>query len=103
MDDQGGENLNLAMELFHLLLFDARDRGMLRDDFYYLTELMLQKFKVAQSIDPFLQFPGRPLEQAYLIWRQTPRKMVNALLEANGFSLPDDFIQRGPLTLFFEE
>ena len=76
---------------------------MLRNDFYHLTELILQKFKVAQSIDPTLQFPGGPLEQAYLIWRQTPRSMLNALLEANGFSLPNDFIQLSPITIFFDE
>jgi hypothetical protein len=87
MDDQG----------------DGNERGMLRDDFYYLTELILQKFKVAQSIDPFLEFPGGPLEQAYLIWRQTPRGMLNAILNANGYSLPDDFIQLGGVTLFFDE
>jgi hypothetical protein len=103
MDEQGGENLDLATALFRLLLFDAKDRGMLRDDFYYLTELILQKFKVAQGIDPMLEFPGGPVEQAYLIWRQTPRHMLNALLEANGFSLPDDFIQLGPATLFFDK
>ena len=76
---------------------------MLRDDFYYLTDLILKKFKVAQSIDPFLEFPAGPLEQAYLIWRQTPRGMLNALLNANGFSLPNDFIQLGEATIFFED
>lgn len=103
MDAQRGEKLDLATELFHLLLYDARDRGMLRDDFYYLSEKILQKFKFAQGIDPRLQFPGGPVEQVYLIWRQTPRQMINALLGANGISLPNDFMQSSPLTIFYSE
>jgi hypothetical protein len=103
MDAQGGEKRDLATELFGLLLFDARDRGMLRDDFYNLTEQIIQKFKFAQGIDHSLVFPGGPIEQAYLVWKQTPRHVLKALLGANGISLPNDFIQSSPLTIFYSE
>jgi len=102
MDAEGGENIDLMMEMYWLLLNDARDREILCDEFYFLSERILQSFKRAQTIEPTLQFPGGPLEQAYLIWRQTPRSMLKALLGANGIELPDDFIQLGGVTLFFE-
>jgi hypothetical protein len=102
MDAEGGEKIELLTALYKVLLTDARSRGALRDDFYYLSEQLLQKFKLFQSIDPMLPFPGTRLEQAYLIWRQTPRGMMQAILSANGFTLPPDFIQQGELTVFCE-
>lgn len=102
MDTEGGEQIELLTALYWALLTDARNRNMLCDDYYHLSDLLLQKFKLFQSIDPFLRFPGLKLEQAFLIWRQTPRNMMRALLSANGFTLPSDFIQQGELTIFWE-
>ena len=64
MDAQGGEKIELITELFGCLLFDAERREILRDDFYYLDDIVLQTFKRAQSIEPTLEFPGCPLRQA---------------------------------------
>ena len=103
MDAQGGEQIELLMALYKALLTDAQSRNILRDDFYNFSDELLQKFKLFQSIDPMLPFSGKRLEQAYLIWRQTPRGTMQALLSANGFSLPPDFIQQGEMTVFFSE
>lgn len=94
MDAEGGDNNDLITEYFGLLLNDATERGMLRDDFYFIHARVLQSFKELQGLKPHLKFPGTPLEEAYLIWRQTPPGLLNALLEANGLSRgPDDYIQ----------
>ncbi len=100
MDAEGGENIELMLSYFCTLIDDANNRSLLlREDFYHFTDQLLAKFKLFQSIDPGLRFPGTQLEQAALIWRQTPRAMLNAILRANGFSLPQDLIQIGPIAV----
>jgi len=102
MDAEGGEDIELLNEFFWRLLGDARERNLLRDDFYFLSDRALQTFKLAQGFDPGTPFPGMRLEQAYLIWRQTPRGVLNAILSTNGFALPSNFIQQGELTVWFD-
>lgn len=100
MDAEGGEDIELLWSYFCLLIEDAKRRSLLRDDFYYFTDQLLAKFKLFQSLDYDLVFPGTRLEQAALIWRQTPRCTMNAILEANGFPpVPRDFIQTGPIAV----
>lgn len=98
MDAEGGENIELLAEFFVRLLTDARERNLLRDDFYFLSDQVLQSFKRAQGFESDTPFPGSRLEQATLIWRQTPRNMRNAIFAAMGFSVPRDFIQTGGIT-----
>jgi len=102
MDTEGGEQIELLTAFYKALLIDARSRNVLRDDFYNFTDQLLQKFKLFQSIEPLLPFPGMRLEQAYLIWRQTSRGMLQAIFLANGFTLPHGCIQQGELTVFFD-
>ena len=99
MDAQGGENIEMLMGFFGALISDAKRRNMLSDEYYYLSDEVLMKFKAFQSISRNLIFPGSRLEQAFLIWRQTPRRTLSAILQAMGFSLPDDFIQTGPFSI----
>lgn len=103
MDAEGGENIELLWSYFCTLIDDARNRSLLsRGDFYYFTDQLLAKFKLFQSLDYDLVFPGTRLEQAALIWRQTPRCTMNAILEVNGFPpVPRDFIQTGPIAVWF--
>jgi hypothetical protein len=100
MDAQGGENIELLTAFFDKLLSDARRRQLLRDDFYYLDDQVLQKSKMFQGFAPTAPFPGGPLEQALLVWRQAPRNTLNAILKAMGVTLPEGFIQTGGLTVF---
>jgi hypothetical protein len=99
MDAEGGDNGNLITEYFGLLVNDATARGILRDDFYFIHDRVLQSFKELQGLRSNLKFPGTPLEEAYLIWRQTPPGMPNAVLEANGISRrPDNYVQLPGIT-----
>jgi hypothetical protein len=104
MDAEGGENIELLFSFYCTLADDATNRGLLhREDFYYFTDQLLAKFRLFQSIDWDVQFPGSRLEQAALIWRQTPRCTLNAILTANGFPpAPPDFIQIGPVAILHE-
>lgn len=93
MDAQGGEKLEIALDFLSALLDRAREEDILRDDFYFFSDAALRTLKLAQSIEENVVFPGLRLEQAWRIWRQTPRSVLKALFKANGFTLPDDFIQ----------
>lgn len=84
MDAQGGEKIEIMTDLYGELCRDATERNLLRDDYYFLSDLILSKFKMFQGFDPFTPFPGHCIEQAHLIWRQTPINVKNAILEANG-------------------
>lgn len=84
MDAQGGEKIEFMTDLYGELCWDAKERGLLCDDYYFLSDLVLSKFKMFQGFDPFTHFPGLCIEQAHLIWRQTPLTVKNAILEANG-------------------
>jgi hypothetical protein len=101
MDLQGGEKIDLMMEAYELLLVNAKKRGTLCDDFYFVGDQMLNSFKKLQGFESNIVFPGCRLEQAFLIWRQTPRHTLHALLQANGFELSQDFVQTGPTYSFY--
>jgi hypothetical protein len=100
MDAEGGENIDMMMDFYRLLAEDAQTRGLTREDYYFLSDQVLDSFKKFQSISTQTVFPGTRVEQAYLIWRQTPRNTLNAFMKLLiGGPLPDNFIQRGPITL----
>ncbi|MEX0737741.1 MAG: HNH endonuclease signature motif containing protein [Pseudohongiella sp.] len=97
MDAEGGENIERMIDLLGYLASDASDRGILCDKYYHLSDQYLNTCKRFQGIEEELTFPGIRLEQAYWIWRQTPRAALKAILEANGLKMPSNFIQRGPI------
>jgi hypothetical protein len=86
------------------LLSDSLARGLARDDFYHVDHRVLRKFKRFQSLDPNLVFPGSPVAQAFLIWGQTPRSALDAMMKAIGFdALPDNYMQMPGITVFSSE
>lgn len=87
MDAQGGEKIETMTELYGLLLDDARKRGMLDDQFYFLSDSVLGSFKQFQGFDKGLKFAGPRLEQAVRIWSATPQGVLKALLAANGLPM----------------
>lgn len=89
-DAQGGEKLPLMERFYSLLLDDALERRLLRDEFYFLSDAVLRSFKRMQGFDASTDFPGSRLEQAYLILAEPERPLRNALAEANGFRLGDE-------------
>jgi hypothetical protein len=82
MDAEGGENIDLLTEFFGRLLMNAKRRNILRDDFYFLSDEVLARFKLAQGFEPDYYFAGFRLEQAFAIWDQCPQNTWVAVLEA---------------------
>ncbi len=92
MDAQGSEKINILTELFDVLANDAIKRNVINDDYYFLSDQVLSKFKMLQSFDPFLYVQGYRIEQASLIWHQSPSGMRKLIAEANGIDIPDDLM-----------
>ena len=99
MDEEGGDNIDLSAAFFYALGADAKERDLLCDKYYFISDYALGTFKYFQCIDQTLEFPGHRVEQAYLIWRQTSRAVLRSLVEANGATLPSDLIQIGEVTI----
>ena len=99
MDAEGGDNNEAITEFFGLLLQDAYSRELLCDRYYFLSDAVLQKSRMFQGFSPFVEVPGCRLQQAYLIWRQCPRNIRDALMIANGFTPLGDVITLPGITL----
>jgi len=97
MDAEGGENIERMVDLLGYLAADAQERGILCNKYYFLSDRYLTTCKNFLGIEESTKFPGTRLEQAYWIWRQTPRQVLRAILSANGLELPPNFVQLGPL------
>ena len=82
MDAEGGEKIEVMARLFSILATDARERGILRDDFYFISDDALGRFKMFQGFDYFTSFPGCRIEQAFLIWAQCPFNTLQAVISA---------------------
>lgn len=103
MDAEGGEKIDLLTGLLHALLNDAQDRAAFREEHYQFDDQALHTFKKFQSIPPLTQFEGGSLEQAYVIWSQTPRRTLKAMLGSVGVRIPDDYVQTDQFTTFESE
>lgn len=103
MDAQGGEKIEQMMRLYSILATDAKERGILRDDFYFLSDDVLGRFKMFQGFDYFTPFPGTRLEQAFLIWAQCPQHVLKAILTANGVPFLDGPLVPGTAWIAFDE
>jgi hypothetical protein len=99
MDEEGGDNIDLTAAFFYAIGADAKDRGLLCDKYYFISDYALGTFKHFQCIDQNVEFLGHRVEQAYLIWRQTSRAVLRSLLEANAATLPPNLIQTEPFTI----
>ena len=82
MDAQGGEKIETMERLYSILATDAKERGILRDDFYFISDDTLGRFKMFQGFDYFTPFSGYRVEQAFRIWAQCPQNMLQALVSA---------------------
>jgi hypothetical protein len=90
MDAQGGEKIEIMERLYSILAADATERGILRDDFYFVSDDVLGRFKMFQGFGYFTPFPGFRLEQAFLIWAQMPQNLRRALLLAVGVEMANE-------------
>lgn len=103
VDAQGGEKLPLMERLYSILVDDATDRGLMCEDFYFLSNEVLRSFKTMQGYDPETQFPGSRVEQAYLILAETEHHVRSAVAAANGFRIPERPMLPGGMLLCLEE
>lgn len=103
VDAQGGEKLASMERLYSILLDDAIERGLMCDDFYFLSDEVLGSFKRMQGYDLSTYFPGSRIEQAYLILAETERQMRKAIAEANGFKLSDKPMLPGGMMIAFDD
>jgi hypothetical protein len=82
MDAQCSEKIEVMERLYSILATDAKERGILRDDFYFISDDALGRFKMFQGFDYFTLFPGYRIEQAFLIWAQCPLNTLQAVVSA---------------------
>lgn len=80
MDAQGGEKIDTMERLYGALCEDAKERGSGREDYYFLSDSVLARFKMFQGFDSDAEFPGTRIEQAFLIWRASSQHTLRALL-----------------------
>lgn len=102
VDAQGGEKLALMERLFSILVDDAIDRGLMREEFYFLSDEVLGFLKWMQEYDGSTEFPGSHIEQAYLILAETERQVRQGIAEANGFVLDDRPLLPNGMILAFD-
>lgn len=83
VDAEGGEKLEAVSELFRALAKSSRQLHPGRDEFYFLSQSVLQKFKFMQGFDPLDDIAGTPIEQAWYVWDCAPVNVVEALIRVN--------------------
>jgi hypothetical protein len=103
MDAQGGEKIPYMERMYSILSTDAIERGMLRDEFYFLSDEILAYFKRLQEFDAATVFPGSCVQQAYLIWAQCSLGTRKAIAEANGFTMTNLPLLPGEAYFVFED
>lgn len=103
VDAQGGEKLPSMERLYSILTDDAVERGVMREDFYFLSDELLASFKRMQGYDQGTYFPGSRIEQAYLILAEGELGMRRALAEANGVPMTDQPLLPGGLYLVLSD
>ena len=81
---------------------DAVERGLMREEFYFLSDEVLTCFKRMQGYDG-TKFPGAPIEQAYLILAECEHEMRRSILEANDAPMPDRPLLPGGMYLVLSE
>jgi len=102
VDAQGGEKLALMERLYSILVNDAVERGLLCEDFYYISDEVLDSLKRMQGYDVSACFPGSRLEQAYLTLAETEWQVRRALAKANGFDLDSGPLLPGGMMIVFD-
>ncbi len=70
--------------LYSILTDDAVERGLMQEEFYYLSDEILNCFKRMQGYDR-AHFPGARIEQAYLILAECEYGIRRSTLEVDGF------------------
>lgn len=99
IDAQNGEKLELMERLYSILADDALERGLIREEFYFLSDRILALFKRMQGYDAAVSFPGSRIEQAYRILAEGELATRLAIAGANGVPMTAQPRHRGRLYL----
>jgi hypothetical protein len=102
VDAQNGEKLHKMERLYSILTDDAVERGLMREEFYFLSDEVITCFKRMQGYDGTI-FPGARIEQAYLILAECEHGIRRSMLEANDAPMPDRPLLPGGMYLVFSE
>jgi len=73
--------------LYSILVDDGVDRGVMSEEFYFLSDTFLSALKRIQGIEPSSEFPGGRVEQAYLILAESECATRRAIAEMVGTHL----------------
>ena len=104
VDAQGGGKLASMERLYSILTGDAVERGLMREEFYFLSDEVLGTLKRMQGLAPEACFPGYCIEQAYLILAECEQDARRGMLEANGMPVPDrPLLPGGPYFVLAEK
>ena len=103
VDAQGGEKLASMERLYSILTDDAVERGLMRGEFYFLSNQLLASFKKMQGYGPTTFFPGSRIEQAYLILAEGELGARRAVARANGVPMTDEPLLPGGLYMVLSD
>jgi len=103
MDAEGGEKIDLFTGYLGALVIDSNRRGLFQEHYYFFDEHALNAFKKIQGISDAAKFEGRYIEQAYQIWNQTPRGMLEAIMDSLGVSIPEDHVQNEEVSIHYSD
>lgn len=99
VDAQGGEKLPFMERLYSILTDDAVERGLMVEEFYFLSDEVLACFKRMQGYATTTHFPGSRIEQAYLILAEGELETRRAMARANGIPMTDQPLLPGGMYL----
>lgn len=102
VDAQGGEKLQKMERLYSILTDDAVERGLTREEFYFISDDVLTCFKRMQGYE-WATFPGARIEQAYLILAECEYGIRKSMTAVDGLPPPDRPLLPGGMYLVFSE
>lgn len=88
--------------LYSILTDDAVERGLTREEFYFLSDEVLTCFKRMQGYD-WADFPGARIEQAYLILAECEYGIRKSMATTEEVPVPNRPLLPGGMYLVFPE
>ena len=87
LNQRGGDDQDIMADLYGALEEDASARGILCDEFYYISDSVLTFFKQIQGFDGTIPLSGVRVGQANRIWRSPPPSYCEVLASCIGHEL----------------
>jgi hypothetical protein len=97
LNAEGGDDTDVSGAFYRALYEDGVTRGLGLDENYFISDHLLSSFARFRGLGTDFQIEGPRIWMAYIIWRQSDRHVMRALLKANGFDLPEGLVQTGDM------